>query len=149
MRDDICDFRRLLALQCPLILKPGKINSLLMFALVSFILVQKPAPVSYINVTPSDTSAQVTLGNPTPETSSYIKYYEIYLNYQYKMRVNRQIYQTTFSIPGLKPNTRYTAQIRAGDGYSWSNQKSKGFVTSEAGNLKRKMDGYLFWLCIS
>ncbi len=121
-------------------LKPDKISSLLMFGRF-FILVQTPAPVSNINVTPSNTSAQVTLENPTPVTSSYIKYYNIYLNRHYKMRVDRQVYGTTFIIDGLEPNTKYTVTIYAGDGYSpWSSARSKEFMTSEAGKYKRKMD---------
>ena len=127
-------FARLLALQCPLLLKPGKVNLHANVCVVSFILVQKPAPVSDINVTPSATSTQVTLENPRPETSSYIQYYDIYLNHQYKMMVARQNYRTTFSIRGLKPNTKYNVRIWARDGsFQWSSAKSEEFMTSDAG----------------
>ena len=106
-----------------------------MFTLLSFILVQKPAPVSDINVTPSNTSAQVTLGDPAPQTSSYIKYYYVSLGQQHNQsfEVDRQKDGTKFNIHGLKPNTKYTVTIWVKDGYSqWTSEKSKEFMTSEA-----------------
>jgi hypothetical protein len=97
------------------------------------ILVQKPAPANYIKVTPSDTSAQVTLGNPAPETSSYILEYSIFLYKKtQKLTIPRQKSEITeFNITGLKPSTNYTVGIWARDARKWSRKKDKQFVTIE------------------
>ena len=110
------------------------VKILQMFALF-LIIVQKPAPADDIKVTPSDTSAQVTLGNPTPETSSYITYYYIYLAQNYIKRISRQKSRTElFSITELKPNTKYTVKVVAFDDFSQrSSSTYKEFMTIEAG----------------
>jgi hypothetical protein len=97
------------------------------------ILVQKPAPASYIKVIPSDTSAQVTIGNPAPETSSYIHKYSIYLyKEKQQLTIPRQKSEITeFNITGLKPSTKYTFGIWARDARKWSRKKDKQFVTIE------------------
>jgi hypothetical protein len=100
------------------------------------ILAQKPARVYDIKVTPSDTSAQVTLESPAPETSSYITKYRIYLNRKKKI-ISRQKFRTEVNFAGLKPNTKYTVRILAGDGNSqWSRPRDKEFTTNEAGEEK-------------
>ncbi len=136
---NIRDDRPFRAIVSPAVRLNVKTNSLPMFLLVSFILVQKPAPVSDINVTPSARSAQVTLENPTPETSSYINYYSIVLDQQHnkgvkRFGVQRQRDGTKFKITELKPYTSYTVIIWAQDSsLQWSSAKSKEFMTSEAG----------------
>ena len=110
---------------------------MLTFALFS-IIVQKPASVYDIKITPSNTSAQVTLGNPSPDTSSYITRYHIELNGSYLKRIRRQEPRTEFSITGLTPFTNYTVRIRAGDGSSqWSSSTDIIFMTNTAGEEKR------------
>jgi hypothetical protein len=108
------------------------------------ILVQKPAPVYDIKVTQSDTSAQVSWGTRTePAKSSYITKYSIYLNQKYKT-IPRQKFRTEFNFPGLKPNTKYTVIIWAGDGnLQWSHQTDKEFMTNEAGEEKRWFTEYI------
>jgi hypothetical protein len=120
-----------------------------MFALF-LILVQTPAPVNYIKVTPSDTSAQVTLGNPAPETSSYITHYCIHLNESYLNTIRRQESRTELSITGLTPFTNYTVTIWAGDGSSqWSSSTDKRFMTNTAGEEKRWFTEYILTMCIA
>jgi hypothetical protein len=114
-----------------------------MFALFS-ILVQTPATVNDIKVTPSNTSAQMTLGNASPETSSYITHYYIKLNERYLKTIYRQESRTEFSITGLTPFTKYTVRIYAGDGSSqWSSGTDKVFTTNAAGEGKRWFTEYI------
>jgi hypothetical protein len=114
-----------------------------MFALFS-ILVQTPAPVNDIKVTPSNTSAQVTLGNTAPETSSYITHYYIKLNEHYLKTIRRQESRTEFRITGLTAFTKYTVTIYAGDGSSqWSSRTDKVFTTNAAGEDKRWFTEYI------
>ena len=114
-----------------------------MFALFS-ILVQTPAPANDIKVTPSDTSAQVTLGNPAPETSSYITRYYIILDDHYLKTIRRQESRTEFRIIGLAAFTNYTVKIYAGDGSSqWSSSRYKIFTTNTAGEDKRWFIEYI------
>ena len=89
---------------------------MLIFALF-FILVQKPAPVKNINVSPSDYSARMTWEIPTaPKDSSYIKSFRFFLNGGYRKYITRAMYGTTFNILPLKPNTEYTVKLDTGDG---------------------------------
>ena len=97
-----------------------------------------------IKVTPSDTSVQVTLGNPAPETSSYITHYYIKLNKYFIKTIRRQEPRTAFSITGLTPFTKYTVRIFAGDGFSlWSSSRYKIFTTNTAGEGKRLFTEYI------
>ena len=104
-------------------------NRLLIFALF---LVQKPAPVSNINVTPSNYSARVTWSIETEtQDSSYITQIIIFLgNTKYK-NISRG---NEVDITGLTPYTTYTVGIQTQDGSSQkSKNMSKSFKTNEAG----------------
>ncbi|CAB4004016.1 receptor-type tyrosine- phosphatase epsilon-like, partial [Paramuricea clavata] len=95
---------------------------------------QNPAPVYDIQVTPSDTSAQVRWRiRAAPVKSSYITHYCIYLGQRHLQTINRHTNQMKFNILGLKPYTKYTVGIAALDGSSQRSRKIyKKFITNEA-----------------
>ena len=94
-------------------------------------LVQTPAPVSNIKVSPSQFSAQVTW-KISSQDSSYVKWIIIYLNSKQHMNTSQR---TQVTIAGLSPYTSYTVGIETQDGsYQKSNIVSKHFRTKDAGN---------------
>ena len=109
-------------------------NCLLIFALF---LVQTPAPVFNINVSPSKRSARVTWSIQTKtQDSSYITQIIIYRdNKQYK-NISRG---TEVDITGLIPYTTYIVGIQTQDGSSqYSKIVNESFKTSEAGKCIEK-----------
>ena len=102
-----------------------------------FILVQTPAPVKNINVSPSDYSARVTWEIPTaPQDSSYITHYRFFLNGRYLKYISRAMYGTALNILPLKPNTEYTVKIDTEDGslpILRGTPVTKTFTTKHAG----------------
>jgi hypothetical protein len=110
---------------------------LLIFALF-FILVQTPAPVKNINVSPSDYSARMTWEIPTPQDSSYITHFRFFLNGRYSKYISRAVYGNVFNILPLKPNTEYTVKIDTEDGsLQRGTPVTKTFTTKQAGKYRR------------
>ena len=93
--------------------------------------VQTPAPVSNINVSPSNYSAYVTWQISTStKDSSYITKIIIYLNSKEHKNISRG---TQVTIDGLLPYTSYTVGIETQDGSSQkSNIVIETFKTSKA-----------------
>ena len=94
--------------------------------------VQTPAPVSNINASPSQYSANVTwtISNSAQETS-YITKIVIYLNGKEHEVIARG---TRFTFNDLKPGTSYTVGIQTQDDYSQKSEiLKKTFTTSKAG----------------
>ncbi|CAB4024817.1 retinoschisin-like isoform X2 [Paramuricea clavata] len=95
--------------------------------------VQTPAPVKNINVSPSDYSARVTWEIPTPQDSTYITHYLIYLNNKFVKEISRAMYGTEFNILPLKPNTENTFGIQTKDGsVQGGTYVSETFTTKQA-----------------
>ncbi len=94
-----------------------------------------PGAVTDLKITPSNFSALVVWRMPDHTLSSYITHYFIYLNNKLLQRISRKVYNTKFTIIGLKPYTEYSVGIQTQDG---SSQKSAVvyspvFKTKEAG----------------
>jgi hypothetical protein len=110
---------------------------LLIFALF-LILVQTPAPVKNLNVSSSDYSARVTWEIPTPQDSSYITHYLIFLNDKFVKEISRAMYGTEFNILPLKPNTENTFGIQTKDGsVQRGTYVNETFTTKQAGKDRR------------
>ena len=97
-------------------------------------LVQTPARVKDLVITPNQYSAKVTLNIETSESaSSYITKLNVYLDGQKHLTVTRGSHNA-FNIIGLKPYTNYFVEIEAKDGSSRSSGNvSKTIKTEEAG----------------
>jgi hypothetical protein len=119
-------------------MKFKSIYFLLIFALF-FVLVQTPAPVKNINVSPSDYSARVTWEIPTaPEDSSYITHFRFFLNGRFRKHISRAMYGTAFNVLPLKPNTEYTVRMDTEDGsLQRGNSVTTSFTTKQAGKDRR------------
>ena len=104
-------------------------NCLLIFVLF---LVQTPAAVSNINVSPSKRSAHVTWSIQTAtQSSSYITQIIIYLDNKKYKNISRG---TEVDITGLTSYTTYTVGIQTQDGSSqYSKMVNESFTTNEAG----------------
>ena len=99
-----------------------------------FFLVQTPAAVSGIDISPFYHFANVTWTIPTtPQDSSYITEIIIYLNLKKYKIIPRG---TQVNIFCLKPNTSYTVGIQTEDGsFQRSEIVTKFFTTKEEGKL--------------
>ena len=113
----------------------SRLNQLFADLCIVFILVQTPAPVKNLNVSPSDYSARVTWELPTaPEDSSYITHYLIFLNNKFVKEISRAMYGTEFNILPLKPNTENTFGIQTKDGsVQRGTYVTETFTTKQAG----------------
>ncbi|CAB4001321.1 receptor-type tyrosine- phosphatase S-like isoform X11 [Paramuricea clavata] len=97
-------------------------------------LVQNPAPVNNLWITPYQYAARVTWSIPTPQQSSYITKVIIYLNGAKYETISRET--TRIVIKRFKPNIRYKVEIQTEDGYWQKSTKfSKYFVTNIAGKI--------------
>ena len=108
---------------------------MLFLRLVLFLfLVQTPAPVKDLVITPSQYSAKVTLNIETSESaSSYITKLNVYLDGQKHQTITRGSHNV-FNIIGLQPYTNYFVEIETKDGSSQSSGNvSKTITTKEAG----------------
>ena len=99
-------------------------------------LVQTPAPVYEISITPYERVARVTWRIRTaPEDSSYITKIIIYLNRRKYETISRG---TQIVIKKLVPNTRYQVEIETEDGSSQKSKKVSGNLnTKEAGKRSK------------
>ena len=113
----------------------SRLNQLFADLCIVFILVQTPAPVKNLNVSPSDYSARVTWELPAaPEDSSYITHYLIFLNNKFVKEISRAMYGTEFNILPLKPNTENTFGIQTKDGsVQRGTYVTETFTTKQAG----------------
>ena len=108
---------------------------MLFLGLVLFLfLVQIPAPVKDLVITPNQYSAKVTLNiEISKSASSYITKLNVHLNGQKHQTVTRGSHNA-FNITGLKPYTQYVVDIETKDGSSQSSVNvSRTIRTKEAG----------------
>ena len=106
----------------------------------STILVQTPAPVYNIKVSPSNTTAHVSWSIKTsPMDSSYITRFLLYVNRIHRATLNRTKDGTEYTLTNLKPYTTYRVTIWAGDGsFKTSSGTFENFMTTEAGKTKNE-----------
>ena len=119
--------------------KPSCISSMLNFLPNRYgilYLVQTPAPVYGINITPYERAALLTWRIRTaPEDSSYITKIIIYLNRKKYETISRG---TLIVIKKLEPNTWYQVDIETEDGSSQKSRKVSGNLnTKEAGKRSK------------
>jgi hypothetical protein len=102
-------------------------------------LVQTPAPVNSLSITPYQYAALVTWSIPTPQQSSYITKIIIYIDGAEYQTISQR--QTTYIvIKRFKPNTPYNVEIQTEDGYLKKSEKvSKPVMTNTAGNVADRL----------
>ena len=102
-------------------------------------LVQRPAPVFNINVSPSKYSARVTWSIQTAtQYSSYITQIIVYIDNTKHKTISRR---TEVDITGLTPYTTYIVGIQSEDGSSqYSEIVNENFKTNEASKCRDGFD---------
>ncbi|XP_028399530.1 uncharacterized protein LOC114522942 [Dendronephthya gigantea] len=78
--------------------------------------VQYPAPVQNVVAKPSNFSVHLSWTIPSPEASTFITHYIIYLNGTEVKRISRAYYANQYILRELTPNTNYVVGIKTQDG---------------------------------